>query len=112
MNVLTATAPRLGISELISEATTELDLRACDRDGVFQELIGKITDLARKAEARQALLRSVQEREKLCTTGLGHGLALPHTRNTIAGLKHATIVFGRHLHGIPYDAPDGAPVKL
>jgi mannitol/fructose-specific phosphotransferase system IIA component (Ntr-type) len=111
MKLTEATRPRL--SQLLSAITIELSLRGNDRDAVFQEMIDKIPDLAGKPEAKQALLSALREREKLCSTGLGDGVALPHTRNTIAGLAdRARIVFGRHRTGLAYGAIDGAPVKL
>lgn len=105
-------APRAALCELLSSATIELSLRSHDRDGVFHELIGKVPELAAKAEARQALWQSLWERERLCSTGFGGGLAVPHTRNAIAGLDEAVIVFGRHSCGIPYEAADAMPVRL
>ena len=106
------TATDLSIGNLLLRSTIELSLRSTERDAVFAELIGKIPDLVRRLDARQTLLQALQEREKLCSTGFGSGVALPHTRNSIAGLEHAIIVFGRHLKGISYGAMDGAPVKL
>jgi mannitol/fructose-specific phosphotransferase system IIA component (Ntr-type) len=105
-------APHLAVSKLLSRATIELSLRSNERDAVFAELIGKIPDLVKRPEARQALLSALQEREKLCSTGFGGGVALPHTRKSIPGLEHAVVVFGRHLKGIPYGAMDDAPVRL
>src|SRR4051812_37678937 len=107
-----STSPGQKLCKLLSRSTIELSLRASGRDAVFAELIGKIPDLAHKVEARQALLRALQEREKLCSTGFGGGVALPHTRDRIAGLQHAIIVFGRHREGIAYGSGDDAPVKL
>ena len=105
-------APELALSKLLSPASIALSLAANERDGVFAEMIARIPDLSNKPEARQGLLRALQERERLCSTGFGGGVALPHTRNSLVGLEHATIVFGRHLLGIPYGAMDNAPVKL
>ena len=104
--------PSLSLSRLFNPSTVALSLQARDRDGVFAELIGRIPDLARKAEARGELLRALQERESLCTTAFGFGMALPHTRNIIPGVLNTIIVFGRHSVGIPYGRPGAAPVQL
>jgi PTS system nitrogen regulatory IIA component len=53
---------------------------------------------------------SLFAREKLGSTGLGHGVAIPHGR--IKGLKETVGVFARLKQPIPFDAPDGAPVSL
>ena len=104
---------RVVLSQWISPATMELHLRASQRDAIFVELIDRIPELARKPEGRQTLLRALQEREQLYSTGIGDGVAIPHARNAIAGLAdHPIIVFGRHATGIAYGAIDGAPVHL
>src|SRR5881296_1791731 len=104
---------RLLISDLISAATIELRLRGRQRDDVLNELVGRIPEIAARPEAQQTLLRALQEREQLHSTGIGDGVAIPHARNAIAGLAdHPIVVFGRHAPGIAYGAIDGAPVQL
>ncbi|MEN6584935.1 MAG: PTS IIA-like nitrogen regulatory protein PtsN [Sulfuricella sp.] len=53
---------------------------------------------------------SLFAREKLGSTGLGHGVAIPHGR--IKGLKDTVGVFARMKQPIPFDAPDNVPVSL
>lgn len=53
---------------------------------------------------------SLFAREKLGSTGLGHGVAIPHGR--IKGLKDTIGVFARLKQPIPFDAPDNVPVSL
>lgn len=53
---------------------------------------------------------SLFAREKLGSTGLGHGVAIPHGR--IRGLKETVGAFAHLKQPIPFDAPDGAPVSL
>jgi mannitol/fructose-specific phosphotransferase system IIA component (Ntr-type) len=98
---------------LLTPATIELELRAGQRDAIFVELIDRISELAKNPEGRRTLLRALQERELLHSTGIGDGVAIPHARNAIAGLAdHPIVVFGRHSPGIAYGAIDGAPVRL
>lgn len=105
--------PPLTLAKLLSPETIELSLRASERGAVFTELIEKIPDLAHKPDAKRALLHALEERERLGSTSLGHGIALPHTRNAISrNSGPAIIVFGRHHRGIAYGANDGAPVQL
>jgi mannitol/fructose-specific phosphotransferase system IIA component (Ntr-type) len=101
------------LSELISPATISLNLKGTDRDAVLDELVGQIPAIANQPEARRTLLRALQEREQLHSTGIGDGVALPHARNALVGLvDRPVIVFGRHVQGIPYGAIDGAPARL
>jgi mannitol/fructose-specific phosphotransferase system IIA component (Ntr-type) len=101
------------LSELISPATINLNLKATDRDSVLAELVAQVPAIANLPEARQTLLRALQEREQLHSTGIGDGIALPHARNALVGLvDQPVIVFGRHAQGIPYGAIDDAPAQL
>jgi mannitol/fructose-specific phosphotransferase system IIA component (Ntr-type) len=91
----------------------ELNLRGLDRDEVLRELVDKIPAIASRPELRQTLLRALQEREQLCSTGIGDGIAQPHARNALVGLVEQTvIVFGRHPAGIPFGAIDNVPARL
>jgi len=101
------------LGELLSPAVINLDLKSADRDSVLGELVNQIPQLAKQPEARQTLLRALYEREQLHSTGIGDGIALPHSRNALVGLVDQPIlVFGRHEKGIPYDAIDGIPARL
>ena len=101
------------LSELLSPAAINLGLKSMDRDAVLGELVDQIPQLARQPEARQTLLHALREREELHSTGIGDGIALPHSRNALVGLVDQPImVFGRHAEGIPYGAIDSVPARL
>ena len=101
------------LSELLSPATINLNLKSADRDSVLGELVNQIPQLARQPEAQETLVRALHEREELHSTGIGDGIALPHARNAMVGLVDPpVIVFGRHAQGIPYDAIDNVPARL
>src|SRR5215470_3336884 len=101
------------LSEMLSPATINLNLKSMDRDAVLAELVGQIPELAKQPAARETLLRALHEREQLHSTGIGDGIALPHARNALVGLvDHSVIVFGRHPTGISYGAIDTLPARL
>lgn len=101
------------LSELLSPARIDLSLKSVDRESVLGELVELIPELADQPDARQTLLRALQEREQLYSTGIGDGIALPHSRNALVGLvDKPLLVFGRHLKGIAYGAPDAQPAQL
>ena len=58
----------------------------------------------------QQIFESLIAREKLGSTGLGQGIAIPHGR--IKGLKQAAGAFMRLATPVPFDSPDGRPVNL
>src|SRR3989475_9644653 len=104
---------RMLICNLISAVTIELRLAGRQRDEVLTELVGKIPEIASRPDARQTLLRALQEREQLHSTGIGDGVALPHARNALVGLVDgAIVVFGRHSVGIEYGALDGVAARF
>lgn len=104
---------RQTLGELLSPATIKLQLAGQNRDAVLTELVNQIPEIADRPEDRQKLLRALQEREQLHSTGIGDGVALPHARNALVGLVNQPIVvFGRHDTGIPYSSIDGAPARL
>jgi mannitol/fructose-specific phosphotransferase system IIA component (Ntr-type) len=101
------------ISDLLSPARINLKLQSADRETVLAELVDQIPELVDQPEARATLLRALHEREQLHSTGIGDGIALPHSRNALVGLvDKPLLVFGRHAQGIPYDAIDAIPARL
>jgi PTS system nitrogen regulatory IIA component len=58
----------------------------------------------------QALLADIMRREELGSTGIGQGIALPHTR--VASLKEPYSFMVRLAHAIDFDSVDGQPVDL
>lgn len=59
---------------------------------------------------RNRVFDSLFARERLGSTGLGHGVAIPHGR--IKGLKAPLLAVLRAEHAVPFEAPDGQPVRL
>src|SRR5215211_4393471 len=98
------------LSKLFSTTGMNLALKAGDRESVFRELVALVPCL--DDGARAGLLLALLGRERLGSTGLGRGVALPHTRYAVGGVTRPQIIFGRQQHGINYGAPDGQPVKL
>ena len=106
-------AGSVALGQLLAPAAVNLNLTSTDRDSVLGELVNQVPQLAQQPEGRQTLLHALREREQLHSTGIGDGIALPHTRNALVGLVDTPIiVFGRHPKGIPYGAIDGIPARL
>ncbi len=111
MNLPAPSCPAL--SELLSPDAINLRLAGRERDDALAQLVGQIKEIAGRPAARLTLLRALQEREQLQTTGLGDGIAMPHARNALVGLvNHPIVVFGRHDEGVAFGAADEAPARL
>ena len=94
------------IAELLPAANIVLDLDADTKPRLFDavaELFERNSGLS-----RSVVTASLAARERLGSTGLGQGIAIPHGR--IKGLAQATGAFVRLRTPIPFDAPDGRPV--
>jgi mannitol/fructose-specific phosphotransferase system IIA component (Ntr-type) len=97
----------------MDSTAVKLSLAGPHRDAVLGELVDLIPELRANLDARQTLLRALQEREQLHSTGIGDGIALPHARNALVGLvQRPIIVLGRHDKGVAFGAIDDQPVRL
>ena len=85
-----------------------VDVDATSKKRVF-EAAGLLFE-NQHAIARATVTDNLFARERLGSTGLGHGVAIPHGR--IKGLKHPLAAIIRLIHPIPFDAPDEEPVNL
>jgi PTS system nitrogen regulatory IIA component len=96
------------ISQLLAPENIVLDLDATSKKRVFEHA-GVLFE-NHQGIARSAVFDSLFAREKLGSTGLGRGIAIPHGR--IKGIKEASGAFLRLATPVPFDSPDGLPVSL
>lgn len=96
------------ISKLLPPSNIVLDLEVSSKKRMFEQA-GLIFEKNQKL-ARSLVFDSLFARERLGSTGLGQGVAIPHGR--IKGLREAVAAFVRLNTPVPFDAPDGKPVKL
>ena len=93
------------LRDLYTRDAIALDLRASSKDAVLAELIGLLRVDDRSAET---LLRVLQRRESLGSTGVGRGIAIPHSRSLVT--RRLRLAYGHHQAGLEYQAIDGRPV--
>ena len=96
------------LSKLLTLENIVLDLEASSKKRVFEQ-VGVLLENS-QGIARSVVFDSLFARERLGSTGLGQGVAIPHGR--IKGLKEATGAFLRLGVPVPFDSPDGKPVSL
>ena len=96
------------IAKLLPASNVVLDLQLSSKKRLFEQagLLFENQD----GVARSLVFDSLFAREKLGSTGLGQGVAIPHGR--IKGLKDAQGALLRLAQPVPFDAPDGNPVSL
>ena len=93
------------LSTLFNEDVVELELRSESKEDVLQELLAL---LSLDERATETLLTTLRRREKLGSTGIGKGIAIPHCRSLVVNRLH--LAYGRKASGIDFNAIDGAPV--
>ena len=96
------------LTNILSVSQILLDLEVGSKKRVFEQA-GALFE-THLGLARSIIFDSLFAREKLGSTGLGQGVAIPHGR--IKGLKHAAGAFMRLATPVPFDSPDGRPVNL
>lgn len=96
------------IAKLLPPSNIVLGLDVTSKKRVFEQA-GLVFE-NNQGVARSLVFDSLFARERLGSTGLGQGVAIPHGR--IKGLKEAVGAFIRLSQAVPFDAPDGKPVNL
>lgn len=96
------------ISKILVPENILFDTESTSKKRVF-ERVGMLFENQMQI-GRSQVFDSLFAREKLGSTGLGQGVAIPHGR--IPKLREATAAFVKTTHPIPFDAPDGQPVSL
>ena len=96
------------VAKLLPASHVQLDVQVSSKKRLFEQVGLLFENL--DGIAKSVVFDSLFARERLGSTGLGQGVAIPHGR--IKGLKDALGAFFRLGQPIPFDAPDGNPVTL
>jgi len=93
------------LRDFFTPGAISFGLRATDKDSALDELVRL---LGMDARAADSLLRVLQRRESLGSTGMGRGIAIPHCRSLVA--SRLRLAYGYSRKGVEYQAIDGKPV--
>jgi PTS system nitrogen regulatory IIA component len=94
------------LTDFFSPDAVSLDLRAATKDEILAELVGLLRLDERSGET---LLRMLQRRETLGSTGVGRGIAIPHCRSLV--VDRLRLAFGHKREHVEFQAIDGQPVS-
>jgi len=97
------------IEEVLKESCVIDSLKGKTKRDILFELVGvlKKADLIEDVEK---VVNIILDREKLGSTGIGDGVAIPHGK--MKGIRNFLCVFGRSLEGVDFDAVDRKPVHI
>lgn len=101
------------LNELLSAERVAILATPLDRRGVLDaaaDLLAGTAAASTQSAMAEAISSSLQHRERLASTAIGHGVAIPHGR--IQGIEHTRGVFLRLLVPADFGAADGVPVDL
>ncbi|MEX0906764.1 MAG: PTS sugar transporter subunit IIA [Gemmatimonadota bacterium] len=97
------------LTELLSIERIRIPLEAQTKEELLRELVGVVAGSIGRADAED-VLRAVREREAVLSTGIGHGVAIPHGKS--AAVSDLRMAAGRAAAPVDFDALDGQPVSL
>lgn len=97
------------IADMLAPGAVVGDLRATGKREVIEELAEAVA-AAHGSLVKAKVVATLLDREKLGSTGVGEGIAIPHGKLT--GLPGIILGFGRSRKGVQFDAIDGRPVQL
>lgn len=97
------------LGEFLEEKNIILQLKAGDKTGVLEEL-AEVVACNDSSIEKDELVKVLVERERLGTTGIGDGVAIPHGK--LSGLAHPVVSFARSIKALDFDSMDGNPTHL
>jgi PTS system nitrogen regulatory IIA component len=101
----------MNLGDILSEDQIIPAMRATNRWEAIDELIANLVATGKiEAGYRDGIIAAVRKRESSMSTGIGHGVGIPHASTDL--ITEITGAFGRSQTGIDFDSLDGQPVKL
>jgi PTS system nitrogen regulatory IIA component len=99
------------LSDFVIPEAILVDLRATGKADAIREIVRSLCQAGRLAEGDlDSVARAILGREELGSTGIGQGVAVPHTRHPTVNRLIGTVALSRH--GVNFAALDGEPVDI
>ena len=92
--------------EILSSETTIVGLEGNSKEEIIEELVDCL-DASNAISDRDKVLQAVVEREKIMSTGIGDGIAIPHGKSD--AVQRLVAALGTHRRGVDFEALDGEP---
>ena len=95
---------------LFSAESVVIDVNVVSQKQLFQEMAARLIEARQLDVSARDVVAAAMERERLGSTGVGNGVAIPHAR--IDGIDHVIAGFARLSEPMDFDSVDGRPVDL
>ena len=99
----------MNIADILSEDSVVSGLTGRTKAEVIDELAGVVARTHPELDKRR-LVQALEDRERLNSTALGDGIAIPHGK--LPNVKRVIAAFGRHRAGVDFQSIDGKPTHL
>lgn len=97
--------------DFVSVEAIKADLNADDKEGVIRELVDALVSTGQiAADEQESILTAIMKREELGSTGIGRGVAVPHTKHPSVDRLVGTV--GVSCEGVNFESLDGERVQL
>ena len=97
------------IQDVLNKNVMLFDLQATDKEGVINEMVQSLVDNGVVTDF-ETFKTGIMNREAQTSTGLGDGIAMPHSKNE--AVTEATVLFAKSNKGVDYASLDGQPTDL
>jgi fructose-specific phosphotransferase system IIA component len=106
-----AGSENMNIRRLLDEENILMELKSTTKEGVIGELLDLLVQNGRIKD-RNAALKAIMEREQKMSTGMQHGIAIPHGKADAATVDKLVTAFGIKREGIDFGSLDGKPSQI
>ncbi len=97
------------LTEILDESCVRLDVASSTKDGVIESLVTALVE-SKVVTDPHRMIADIQQRERVMSTGIGGGIAVPHAQSP--GATRLALALGRLARPIDFDALDERPVQL
>ncbi|WP_203268730.1 PTS fructose transporter subunit IIABC [Streptococcus uberis] len=97
------------IQDLLKKDLMLLDLQATSKEAAIDEMISRLVSKNVVSDF-DTFKKGIMAREAQTSTGLGDGIAMPHSKN--AAVREASVLFAKSNNGVDYESLDGQPTDL
>jgi fructose-specific phosphotransferase system IIA component len=98
-------------ADFVSTEAVRAKLNADDKEGVIREMAGSLLEAGKvNSDELDSIIRAILKREELGSTGIGRGVAVPHTKHPSVNRLVGTVAVSQE--GVDFDSLDGEKVQL
>ena len=97
------------LTNYLKETSISLQLGGTSKQEILSDLV-ELLEQSTRIKNRDEIITLLMEREHLGTTGIGHGVAIPHCKSSM--VKELSVIIGRSEKEIDFQSLDSKPVRL